>query len=186
MRRYTDEMDCKFAKKFLILTIASNLLAVSAFAQWQWVDASGRKVFSDTAPPSSIKDQNILKRPSSKTPSTTSTTPTASLDPAPLPSTASSSPVGSASVPKPTGKDLQLEAKKKQAENEQAAQRKADGEKTTRAKSEGCESAKRSLATLQSGIRIVSINAKGEQEVMDESQRLKEQSYAESIVKSNC
>ena len=176
-------MDCKSAKKILILTIASNLLAVSAFAQWQWVDASGRKVFSDTAPPSSIKDQNILKRPSSKTPSTT---PTVSPDPAPLPSTASSSPVGSASMPKPTGKDLQLEAKKKQAENEQATQRKADVEKTIQAKSEGCESAKRSLATLQSGIRIISINAKGEQEVMDESERLKEQSYAESIVKSNC
>ena len=186
MRRYTGEMDCKFAKKILILIIASNLLAVSAFAQWQWVDASGRKVFSDTAPPSSIKDQDILKRPSIKTPSTTSTTLTVSPDPAPLPSATSSSPAGNASAPKPTGKDLQLEAKKKQAENEQAAQRKADVEKTIQAKSEGCESAKRSLATLQSGIRIVSINAKGEQQVMDESQRLKEQSYAESIVKSNC
>ena len=45
--------------------IAIGLLCFSAssMAQWQWVDRSGRKVFSDQPPPADISERNILKRP---------------------------------------------------------------------------------------------------------------------------
>ena len=43
------------------------LLACSsaAMAQWQWIDGTGRKVFSDTPPPASIPDKSILRKPGS-------------------------------------------------------------------------------------------------------------------------
>jgi hypothetical protein len=37
--------------------------AVTALAQWQWIDKDGRKVYSDRSPPSDIPEKNILKMP---------------------------------------------------------------------------------------------------------------------------
>ena len=45
-------------------------MAAPALAQWQWIDNTGRKVFSDTAPPASVPDKNILKRPGAPGPMT--------------------------------------------------------------------------------------------------------------------
>ncbi|MFC7207855.1 DUF4124 domain-containing protein [Comamonas endophytica] len=35
----------------LVLLCASSLVSTHALAQWQWLDAQGRKVFSDLPPP---------------------------------------------------------------------------------------------------------------------------------------
>lgn len=45
--------------------IAAGLLCIasSSMAQWQWLDRSGRKVFSDRPPPADISEKNIIKRP---------------------------------------------------------------------------------------------------------------------------
>jgi Domain of unknown function (DUF4124) len=37
--------------------------SASSWAQWQWVDAQGKNVFSDIAPPTSVPEKNILRKP---------------------------------------------------------------------------------------------------------------------------
>ena len=46
-----------------VLALLALFSSLSAQAQWQWVDGTGRKVFSDTPPPADLPEKSILKRP---------------------------------------------------------------------------------------------------------------------------
>ena len=39
----------------------SLLASLSAQAQWQWLDQSGRKIYSDQAPPKDVPESKIIK-----------------------------------------------------------------------------------------------------------------------------
>ena len=165
-----------------LAAICAGLVAQAAVAQWQWTDKDGRKVFSDRPPPVEIAEKDILKKPSgANRPAAaanqvkTSTTTIADGRPAP-----------SASAPKLLGKDAELEAKKKKADDDEAAKKKADDEKTAEAKADNCERAKSGLATIQSGVRLSSINAKGEREVFDDAKRNAEAKRTQDIIDSSC
>lgn len=162
------------------------LLACSAAsAQWIWKEGE-RKVFSDTAPPASVPDKNILKRPGGGS--------------APMPPPAAAAPTnaepGSASVPAtmpaqatapqlPTV-DKELEAKKKQAEQTEAARLKAEEQRIAQARTESCNRTKQAKATLDSGIRLATTNAKGEREVMDDKARAAEAKRLDEVMRSDC
>ena len=178
-------MDFKFATRTLILAIASSSFTLTALAQWQWIDKDGHKVFSDRAPSADIAQKNILKQPGGKaiTPSPATDATTAA---APAPSALSSAPVGKASAPRLSGKDAQLEARKKQADDEEEAKKKAEEEKLAKAKADNCERAKKGLATVQSGVRLSVTNAKGEREFMDDNARLLEAKRLQGIADSDC
>jgi hypothetical protein len=170
-------MHIKAATPSLIVALAAGFFAVSAFAQWTWVDKDGRKVYSDRSPPAEIKEKDILKRPRGA----------ARTIVAPEPEAAASAPaVAKASAPKLSGKDPALEAKKKAADDEAAAKKKADEEKVAAAKAENCERAKRNLTTLQSGVRLAGTNAKGEREVYDDARRASETKRSQEIIDSTC
>jgi Domain of unknown function (DUF4124) len=162
---------------FALLTFLGS---TGAQAQWLWIDGSGAKVFSDTAPPPGIPDKNILKRPGTRTEVKSSATSAEAPSGAPA----------AAAAPKVTGRDEQLEAKKKQAEKqaEEAAQvkKKAETEKLAKARAENCERAKRAKATFDSGIRIATTNAKGEREIMDDKTRGTEAKRLDEIIRSDC
>lgn len=182
-RRYTGEMDFKLASRTFILAIAGGSFALTAFAQWQWMDKDGRKVFSDRSPPADIQEKDILKRPGGSKRVTAA--PVSASTPA-SPDAAAPAAAGKAIAPKLSGKDAQLEAKKKQAEEEEAAKKKAEEEKVAKAKAENCERAKRYLTTLQSGVRISQTNDKGEREIMDDSKRAEETKRAKEASDGNC
>lgn len=152
----------------------------SALAQWVWVDASGNKVFSDTAPPPGTPEKNILRSPGHSRPAAAT----------PAPTGADAAGGQSADAPKPTGRDEQLEAKKKQAEKQaqEAAQakKKAEDDRIAAARADNCERARRAKATLDSGVRIATTNAKGEREIMDDEARAAEQQRIDSVIRSDC
>ena len=173
-------MDLKQLLKPLILALAAGSFTVAAVAQWQWIDKDGRKVFSDRSPPADIHEKNILKRPPGSIRATTEAARTVAANPAPAVSAAK------ANAPKLSGKDSELEAKKKKAEEEDAAKKKVEDDKIAKGKAENCDRAKRGLATLQSGVRMSSTNAKGEREVLDDARRDIETRRAQEIVDSNC
>ena len=175
-------MQFKPALKTVALALAAASFALSAFAQWQWIDKDGRKVFSDRSPPADIRDKDILKRPEGRGSIAVAAV---SESAAAAPAVAASAAV-KANAPKLTGKDAQLEAKKKQAEEEEAAKKKAEEEKVAAAKADNCSQAKRYLTTLDSGVRIASTNAKGEREVMDDSKRLEEKKRAQGVAETSC
>ena len=87
---------------------------VWAAASWQWLDETGRKVFSDTPPPPSIPTKNILKQPGAQR----NALPQAE---APVPE----------ATPKPAGTQAKTadpaeDKKKRDANKAEEAQRKAD------------------------------------------------------------
>jgi hypothetical protein len=165
---------------FLALAIGAPALAL---AQWQWIDANGRKVFSDQPPPASIPAKNILKQPAAggKGMKAVEAEPAA---PAPVAAAAASAKAPPA--PKLSGKDKELEAKKKQAEAEAAAKKEAEDQAAAKVHAENCKRAKQAKGTLDSGMRVATVNDKGEREVMDDAQRAAETKRLEAVIAREC
>ena len=154
-----------------LLCLAACLYALTASAQWQWLDKDGRKVFSDRPPPAEVPEKNILKRPGrgmSTMPAATTT-----VAPAPGPTT-------------PSGLDKALQDKKKQADDANAAKRKAEEERIARAKADNCARAQQAKANFDSGIRMARINENGERVIYDDAARAAEVERLQSIINENC
>nr|WP_315430398.1 DUF4124 domain-containing protein [uncultured Albidiferax sp.] len=148
------------------------VLSLAASAQWQWLDNSGNKVFSDRAPPPDIPGKNILRQPGGV--------------PKAKPVAAAEAPASAASAPKISGTDKALEEKKKQAEDAEAAKRKAETDKIAAAKAENCQRAKQSKANYDSGMRIARVNEKGEREILDDAARAAETKRLQDVMTSDC
>ncbi|MDO4795868.1 MAG: DUF4124 domain-containing protein [Brachymonas sp.] len=166
--------------------IALGLLcfATGSMAQWQWVDRSGRKVFSDQPPPADIPEKSILKRPGGIVSMPLSVVNEA--DQASAPASAASA----ARAPQPAASEPALtpeqQKKKKEEEAREAAKRKAEEEKVAKAKQENCQRAKTSLATLRTGLRVRTVNEKGEPVVMDDKGRAAEEKRLKEIIARDC
>ncbi len=161
----------------LVLAGLTAISAGTAMAQWQWIDGSGRRVFSDTPPPAGTPDKHILKRPVGAR---------AALASAVTASAATAASATATTTAAPSGKDSELEARKKQAEQAEQAKKKAELDKLNQARAENCERAKRAKATLDSGIRIATTNAKGEREIMDDKGRASEAQRLDGVIRSDC
>lgn len=174
--------------KSFVTALVCLTFTAAACAQWQWMGPDGRKVFSDRSPPPEIQEKDILKRPPGSVRAAAANAPVASSDAVTpgKPTLAASAPGTKASAPKLSGKDPELEAKKKKADEEEAAKKKAEADKTTAAKADNCARAKSGLTTLQSGIRMSSVNAKGERIVMDDTARALETKRAQEVIDTSC
>ena len=172
-----------------LLVAAACALPLLAAAQWQWIDKDGRKVFSDRSPPSDIPAKNILKQPG-PTRGSSVAVPVAApgAEGAGGTAVAASAPAPQAagSAPKLSGKDKELEDKKKQADAAEAAKKKEADEKFAQAKAENCTRAKQSKASFDSGVRIARTNDKGEKEIMDDAQRASEVRRLDSVIARDC
>ena len=154
-----------------LLILAVCFYALTASAQWQWLDKDGRKVFSDRPPPADVPDKNILKRPGRG----------ASVSPPVAPSAPPSPDTSAAS-----GLDKALQEKKKQADDANAAKRKAEEERTARAKADNCLRAQQAKANFDSGIRMARINENGERIIYDDAGRAAEIERLQAIINQNC
>ena len=164
------------------------LFSSVAMAQWMWVDSTGKKVFSDTAPPSSIPDKNILRKPGGRSVVLPAEEPAA--DAPEGDDKAAAAPDKSTPPPANAGRDEQLEAKKKKAEQQAKeaadAKRKAQLDQYAKDRAQNCERAKQSKVAIDSGMRIATVNAKGEREIMDDKARASELKRVEDIIRSDC
>jgi hypothetical protein len=153
----------------LVFACAASSLA---FAQWQWVDKDGRKVFSDQPPPPGTPPEKILKRPGN------AKVPDAELLAAPTPP--------APAAPKVSGKDTELEAKRKAASAAEADKKRAQEDQVAREKAENCDRAKRAKATIDSGVRLSIVNDKGEREIMDDNARAAEGKRLDAVISASC
>ena len=172
--------------KTLFLTLCFGTFAITASAQWQWVEKDGRKIFSDRPPPAEIAEKNILKRPPGAARAAAAVAPITPSIEAVAGAKPPVAPASRASAPKLSGKDAELEAKKKKVDDEEAAKKKAEEEKSAKVKSENCERAKTGLATLQSGVRMSAVNAQGEREVFDDNKRASEAKRVQEVIDTSC
>lgn len=181
-----------------LITSLGLVYSMPAAAQYMWLDAAGRKVFSDQPPPITVPAKNIKKQPASTasasaaSPETTATdataaTPAKNENPASATTpTATTASKGAETKPAATAKDKDLEAAKKKLDDEAAAKKKAEQEKIDLAKAENCKRAKSAKATLDSGMRLAHTNDKGERGFMDEASRMVESKRIEGIIATDC
>ncbi len=174
-------MDFTKLIKPLVLALAAGSFTVAAVAQWQWIDKDGRKVFSDRSPPPDIQEKSILKRPPGS-----ARAPAPPLEAATADAGAAGAPAPKASAPKLSGRDTELQARKKKAEDEEKDKKKADEERISKAKADNCARAKTSMTTLQSGIRVSTMNANGEREIFDDAKRAAETKRVQDIIDASC
>ena len=168
--RYTESMK---AISLALAVLVCSMPLVAA-AEWQWLDKDGRRVFSDQAPPPEVPPNRILKKPGMRAAA------------APEADTAAPAAPVAAPVAKPSGKDKELETRKKQADAAAAARKKADEQQFAQAKADNCARAKSGKATFDSGVRVVRANEKGERIVMDDAERAAEMKRLDTIIASDC
>ena len=152
--------------------------SISALAQWQWVDKDGRKVYSDRPPPADVPEKSIVKHPGSSNVARPA-------DAAAAASMAATN-AAPASAPKVSGKDKELEERKKQAEQAEAAKAKAEEEKFQKTRAENCRRAQQAKAGFDSGARIARMNSKGEREILDDQTRAAESKRLDDVIQKEC
>lgn len=161
-------------KHYPLLLALLCTLSSGAWAQWQWVEKDGRKVFSDRAPPIDIPEQNILRRPGGHQ---RAVAPAVEATPGE---------VAAPDAPKASKVDPALQARKAQADAAEAAKKKADDERVAKSQAENCARAQAAKTTFESGQLLRHTNAKGESVFMDEATRNAEQQRIQKVIDTNC
>ena len=174
-----------------LLMAAAVATASGAWAQWQWKDANGRRIFSDTPPPASVPDRDILQRPRGMAQPSAASPDNGTASPAAPGAAAGDAPrPDAAPKPAPSAGDAALEQRKRQLEQAEADKRKAEEkaaqEKAAKTRAANCEAARRNKTTLESGVRMTVTNAKGEAEFLDEAGRAAQLRQANEQIRENC
>ncbi|HSW17979.1 MAG TPA: DUF4124 domain-containing protein [Ramlibacter sp.] len=171
--------------RIFVLALACSAPAL-ALAQWQWIDGSGRRVYSDQAPPPEVPAKNILRQPGVRPAVLMIDTPAQAAS-APAPAQTAAAPTLAASGAKaPAGRDKELEAKRKQAEAAEADKRKLEEERIAKLKVDNCSRARQAKLAVDSGQRIRRMNDKGEPEFLDDAARAAEARRLNEIIASDC
>ncbi len=161
--------------------LAAALLALLVFAlapplahaQWKWRDSTGQINASDRPPPMEVPDKDILERPVPEVRRFAAAAPAASA--------------ASAAVPqRAPAVESELEARRRNAEQGQAAKAKAEEERATAQRAENCRRARAHVAALESGQRMARFDAKGEREVLDDRGRAEEVRQARGVISADC
>ncbi len=145
-----------------------------AAAQWKWRDAQGQIQYSDRPPPPGVLDKDILGRPSG------SARAAQALPTAPAPA------ASAAPLPGLKASDPELEARKRKAEAEKDAAKKAADAEQAKTRAANCERARSYQRSLDSGMRIARTNASGEREILDDAARAQETSRNRDVLNNNC
>ena len=160
-----------------------SLISLTATAQWQWRDHDGKQVFSDQAPPPSIPEKNVLRRPATAVPRLYSPEAVA-------PPTGAASDMPSARPPagavSSAGIDDELSQKVRKTEEAEKAARIADAQRARKARAENCLLARQGKAIFDSGTRVTRMNIQGEREVMNDQARATEVTRLQSIIDIDC
>lgn len=163
----------------LVLLCASSLFSAHALAQWQWVDAQGRKVYSDLPPPVEVPAERIVKRPGA-----------AKAGPAAAAAPQGASPAAPPAVNRGSGVDAELQAKKTAEEADKARREQAETDaqekKQALARQDNCARAKAAHTALTDGRLIAHTNAKGERVFMDDAARAAERQRAQTTIANEC
>jgi len=149
----------KFLMILLILASTSTFGAIN-----KWVDSEGRVHYSDEPPPADAKSKTL--HPDANTQQ----------------GNASASGVAATK----TIAEREAELKKAQLSNKDAADKSAQKQAAAKAQQTSCDLAQQNLRSLQSGLRMVDINEKGEQTFIDDKQREERVAKAQKDIGTYC
>ncbi|HMN64466.1 MAG TPA: DUF4124 domain-containing protein [Burkholderiaceae bacterium] len=170
-----------------LFAVAGLLLAGPALAgTWQWRDASGRMVYSDLPPPPSVPASQILRAPTPATPaeqSTAAPAPAAGQPTAAARAPAAAAPAAAASR---SWAEKEQDFRKRAAEREEAERKQREEREQTARAARACQDARSALRTLESGMRVSTIDANGERHVIDEAERARRIDAARQEIGRSC
>ena len=159
-----------------------------AQAQWKWRDDLGRLHYSDQPPPPSVPAASILSAPrgGARPPAPGTDAAKAGADPAkanPAARTASADagkpgsaagadadPAKPSAGPK-TWAERSMELRKQDAQRKEEQRKEEELARQAAALGQACEAMRAETRTLESGMRLARVNARGEQEVVSEEER---------------
>ncbi|RIX49622.1 MAG: DUF4124 domain-containing protein [Rhodocyclales bacterium GT-UBC] len=134
---------------------------------YQWKDANGRTIISDTPPPGTAKGS------------------ARSLG-VPVPNVQTEKPVEKPADAPKTSADKDMEFKKRQQEAKEKAEKDSKDLAATKEKQENCERARRNVSYLESNQPLSTYDEKGERKAMDSSQRDQELERAKRFLAETC
>lgn len=176
----------------VVAAMALMLVATAALAQWQWIDESGKKVYSDRPPPITVPERNILKTPRG------ATMPNAgSHTGAQAPAASAAAGEANASEPRPSHDDQDLKARAEEIQKQQEIQAQSQSAEITQKNAEidkanaatrksNCERARGRLAQLEPGKRVMATDASGSVGFMSDATRTAERQSAQETIRANC
>jgi hypothetical protein len=150
---------------------ALALTSLLARAQYSWIDEKGSRVFSDRPPPPGTPAAKILKTPRGLAP----------LD-APAPATAPA-PASQAQAAAPDWQKREADYRERSAKREKD-EREADA-KSRQERAAQCTWARGAQKQLETVRKLEWTNKKGEQEIMSDEDRGREQQRAQRLL-ANC
>lgn len=155
-----------------LLAGAFALAALSAPAQqiWKWRDASGQMHISDQPPPPGAAAGHK---------------PVVGTAAAAAPEPAAEAASGAASGARPSV-DPVLARRKAEADRKRAEQDAAQKDAQKKQEAAACAAAQDQLRTINSGIRLMRVNAQGEREYLDDAARAAQAQQAQSVVDRTC
>ncbi len=159
--------------------LGALLLALpAAGGTWQWRDAAGRMVYSDQPPPPGVPATQILRAPaqggSGSAPASAAAAP---------PSAAVQAPAAAAPA---TWVEREQASRKRNLEREEEERRQREARDESARAARSCQDARTALRTLESGMRISTVTAGGEREVIDEAERARRIDAARQEISRSC
>jgi len=172
----------------LFSAIVTLLFAGPVAAQWAWRDASGSLVFSDRAPPKSILEKDIVRRPEVASTPRYDPAPAPPLEPTKEAKAPAEATKAAAPAPKPkTWVDREIESRKRQQELAEAQKKAAEEERRKAQVAENCERLRRAQTALEeNGLRLARVNSAGEPIVLDDAARAAELERVRGQIQQYC
>lgn len=146
--------------RLCILLIVLAPLTGAAQQLYRWVDAQGKVHYSDAPPPPGARGVKTLP------PAAGGGTPAAS--------------------PSKSWQEKEMEFRQRRAAEAEAQARKERAEEEARQRRANCETARSRLRLLESGERLVTTNAQGEREFLDDAARERALDEARKAVETWC
>ena len=158
---------------FACVMVSTATLLPAQAQTYQWNDASGKTVISDTPPPASARDSRSLGL---RQPAVVTGTPAeAATDKA----------AASPATP-PTMAEKEMEFRKRQQESREKSEKAEKEAAAAREKRDTCERARSNYRMLQSDLPLRQAGKGGDMQVMDDGQRRQELERTRRIMQEAC
>lgn len=164
----------KSAYLFLIVIFFGMQPLLSDAQVYKWKDKDGSIRYTDTPPPSNIKQETIGTK---KTLSPT-------LNPIPAPAEGVKPDTSFKEIPSPESEAAAAQMRQRNAEAEKRA--KQEKEADAKRKAENCKAAKLNYETYNQGGRVFKLNDKGEREFMGDNDLKNSKMQAQREINMNC
>lgn len=166
----------KSAYLFWIVFFLGTQPLLSNAQVYKWKDKDGSIRYTDTPPPSNIKQETIGSKKA----------PNPSVNPAPTvtPTEFVKPDTSFKEIPTPESEALAAQKRQNNAEAEKRAKQEKESE--AKRKAENCKAARVNYETYNQGGRVFKLNAKGEREFMGDNDLSVAKAQAQREINSNC